>query len=70
MTDTTSGPAHAQALGTAFQRGLSPGNARFLEAAMSDRNYRKQGDIQEGHKLPKVPNWNGKRCRVNPRQHD
>ena len=44
MTDTTSGPAHAQALGTAFQRGLSSGNARFLEAAMSDRNYREQGD--------------------------
>jgi hypothetical protein len=44
MTDTTSGPAHAQALGTAFLRGLSPGNARFLGAAMSDRNYRKQGD--------------------------
>jgi hypothetical protein len=54
MTDTASGPAHAQALGTAFQRGLSPGNARFLEAAMSGRNYRKQGDIQEGHELPKA----------------
>ena len=44
MTETTSRPAHAQALGIAFQRGLSPRNARFLEAAISDRNYRKRGD--------------------------